>query len=46
MSDKSMTHAELDAKVHSLASVGGIYEPLAEIVERVNRPHCTGETPR
>lgn len=37
------SHAELDAKVHSLYAVGGIYEYLAAVVEQDNRPHCTGE---
>jgi hypothetical protein len=43
LSRKSMTHADLDEKVHSLFAVGGIYELIAYDVERDNRPHCTGE---
>lgn len=39
----AMTHAELDAKVLSLFSVGGVYEGVAQCVEHDNRPHCTGE---
>ena len=37
------SHAKLDEMVHSLFSVGGIYELVAYDVERDNRPHCTGE---
>jgi hypothetical protein len=40
------THAELDTKVHGLFAVGGIYEIVAYLVERDNRPHCTGEPTR
>lgn len=35
-----LTNAELDEKVRSLASVGGIYEAVAEIVEHHERPRC------
>jgi hypothetical protein len=35
-----LTHAELDAKVKSLRSVGGVYEDLAVIVEHYERPRC------
>jgi hypothetical protein len=38
-----MTHAELDRKVASLRAVGGLYEIVALLVERDNRPHCTDE---
>lgn len=38
-----MTHAELDAAVRSLWSVGESYEWVARLVEMDNRPHCTGE---
>lgn len=38
-----MTHAELDARVRSLFSVGGLYEIVARNVEFDNRPHCVGE---
>lgn len=40
---RRLTHAELDRAVRSLRSVGGLYVPLAEYVERDNRPHCIGE---
>lgn len=40
MSEKTLTHAELDAAVESLHSVGGLYELVAQIVEHYNRPHC------
>jgi hypothetical protein len=36
-----LTNAELDNKVRSLASVGGIYEDVARIVEHYERPRCT-----
>lgn len=38
-----LTHAELDEKVMSLFSVGGLYEIVAHNVERVNRPYCEGK---
>lgn len=41
---KVLTHAELDDKVRSLHSVGGLYEAIAEYVEHDNRPHCTDRT--
>ena len=34
------THAELDAHVKSLASVGSPYDYVALCVERDNRPRC------
>jgi hypothetical protein len=37
---KPLTHEELDARVRSLAAVGGIYEAVAEIVEHYERPRC------
>ncbi len=40
---RALSHAELDARVASLFSVGGIYELVARWVEHDNRPHCTGE---
>lgn len=43
MSDKGLEHAELDEKVLSLYSVGGLYELVAQCVEEFERPRCTGE---
>lgn len=40
---KEFTHAQLDAHVKSLRSVGGIYELIAQCVEHDNRPFCTGK---
>lgn len=40
---KVLTHDELDRAVRSLHSVGGLYELIAQDVERDNRPHCVGE---
>lgn len=40
---RALSHEELDARVASLWSVGGLYELVAYEVERANRPHCTGE---
>lgn len=37
-----LTHAELDSRVRSLYSVGGLYEIVAHWVEHDNRPHCVG----
>lgn len=39
----ALSHEELDACVASLWAVGGLYEMVAQCVERDNRPHCTGE---
>lgn len=39
---RTFSHAELDCHVASLYSVGGIYECVAQIVERNERPRCTG----
>lgn len=38
-----MTRAELDMKVKSLASVGGVYEILALFVEIGNAPHVSDQ---
>lgn len=40
---KVLTHAQLDAHVKSLRSVGGIYKLIAQCVEHDNRSFCTGE---
>lgn len=40
---RRFTHTELDRKVRSLHSVGGLYEQVAQYVERDNRPHCIEE---
>ena len=39
---KVLTHDELDARVRSLHSVGGLYELIAACVEHDNRPFCVG----
>ena len=40
---RALSHEELDARVASLWSVGGLYELVAYEVERHERPRCTGE---
>jgi len=40
---KVLTHDELDARVRSLANVGGAYEYVAGWVEHDNRPFAVGE---
>ena len=40
-----MTGKELDAKVQSLRSVGGLYEFVAWWVEHDNRPYVTEDEP-
>ena len=39
---KVLTHDELDARVRSLHSVGGLYELIAACVEHDNRPFRVG----
>lgn len=43
LAGRTFTHAELDALVASLHAIGGLYEAIASLVDRYERPRCTGE---
>ena len=40
---RALSHEELDARVASLWSAGGLYELVAYEVERHERPRCIGQ---
>lgn len=39
---RPLTHAELDAAIASLMTVGGVYDFIAAVVELQERPRCGG----